>query len=431
MSRNGHFHMGASVGEHYNRAWDGASGSAEGSAAGSRVRQLGGHMISNGRTSDMGDLRARDADISLNGQRHEGDYYLNAEAGRANQLGGHMTVQSRRNYDRSYDGATGSAEGSAAGSRVRQLGDIRRDWAGVELNGLREEDANISLRGLREEDANIRLSGLREEDAKIALQGLREEDAGIQLAGLRNSMMLRGLREEDAGIRLAAIYNPMGWRHGYRRGYPALQPGMRAFNKRFMNGAEERGPVLGEDGFHQRFPVTVRIEGIGAVKGEIPGRRIAGIFDFLAPKMSWDEAATRLQTLAAKEAALQARLARLAPGAQAAIMQQNNAIRNNELFDGQISVYLQEGPTGWAAHDGREARLKATETALPTIDTLVSQFESGKLTPPQAGAAAQASVAQRLEDSTSTLKQYAVPVLIGGIASATIVGIAYAVAKSA
>ena len=426
MSRNGHFGMGESLGSElgYNRAWDGATGSAEGNAAGSRVRQLGGHMVSNGRTSDMGDLRARDAGISLRGRS---DYYLNAEAGRADQLGAsHMHVP----YNRKWDGATGSAEGNAAGSRVRQLGDIRRDYFGQEMRGLREEDAGISLRGLREEDAGIRLAGLREEDAQIALHGLREEDAGIQLAGLRNSMMLRGLREEDAGIRLAAIYNPMGWRHGFRKGFsPEFR--RKGYGNSFINGAERRGPVLGEQGFHERFPVTVRIEGIGEVRGKVVGRHIAGLFDFLAPQMSWDEAATRLQTLAMKEAALLQRLQRLSPDAQAAIMKQNNAIKDNELFDGQIGVYLQEGPTGWAAHTGRETRMKATETALPTIDTLVSQFESGKLTPAGANAAAQANVQQRIDSATGVVAQYAVPVAIAAVGTTIIVGLAYAVAKSA
>ncbi len=421
MSRNGHFTMGAPVGERYNRAYDGATGSAEGSAQGSRVRQMG-HMISNGR-QDMGDLRVSDAQIHMSGRS---DYYLNAEAGRVNQMG-HMHVP----YNRKWDGATGSAEGSAAGSRVRQLGDIRRDYYDSSMRGLREDDASIALRGLREDDAGLRLSGLREEDAQIALAGLREEDAGVQLAGLRNSMALRGLREEDASIRLAAIYNPMGWRHGFRKGFSAGHKGLRAFNKQFMNGAEEQGPILAEAGFHQRFPVTVRIEGIGAVRGEVVGRHISGLFDFLAPQMSWDEAATRLQTLAMKEAALQQRLSRLSPEAQAAILKQNNAIKDNELFDGQIGVYLQEGPTGWAAHTGRETRMKATELALPTIDTLVSQFESGKLTPAGAGAAAQANVAQRIDSATGVVSQYAVPVAIAAVGTTIIVGLAYAVAKSA
>jgi hypothetical protein len=385
VSRNGHFDLGQPMGTAY-------APDAQGSAEERRA---------------LGTSYAPDAQGSAEERRALGDINpLNAEANRTEQRG-------------------------LAGELV--IADVRRDYFyNRPLEGLREDDTGLRfLSGLREEDTKLRfLSGLREEDAamKFSVGDLRMTDYGLTLQGLRNSIILRGLNED---WRKAQPYT-MGNRMTYGAG-PAGADGLSPENLypvpyHIMGDGERAADYYGGDAMkaHKRFPVSVLVQGLGVVNGEVLAGRLGGLFDFLSPGMDWPEFQSRCSVLNGKVQLLLQRINALPAASRAAIFAQADKLGVRSMIDGTLQIWLDDGPTGLDAHQGRIAALKKDEAAYSSIENLTAQMAAG-LPPGQATAATKAHLDNQIAQVSGGFMATAVPVgaalLAGGILTALVLSL--------
>lgn len=402
--------------------FDGAAGSAEGSAEGHSVKQLGGIMVSNGRiggmVEDHYDLRmgvsaydrlgvsAYDrlgvsAYDRMSGLR-EDDASLRMGVSAYDLSGLREDDASLRMGTAYAEDASGSAEdprgragmgasgrGMRHGRAVRLTPGYGTEYAsqyGGQYKGHHYKKAGY-MRGLREDDASLRMGDVDDMGAEAwAIEQKGKPAFTEAVEQLRMGSILRGLREDDASLRMGVSAYDLGRR--------------RAFTYQ-VNGAEEYPPqMLNATGFHERFPVSFQIRGLGMV-------RIGS---------TWSEAMPRVQNTIAQEAALRDRISRLNDTAKAAVMSQIgilNGQSKSQLFNGQIQVYLNEGEPGWSLHSGREVRLADTEKLIPTIDTMITAYERGA-SPNQAVNAAISDVNSKLNDiQSSVVMKYALPIGAG------------------
>lgn len=468
MSHNGNFRMGAPIsgalrlGAAY--APD-AQGSAEGDIL-NGLREDDADVRLRGLREDDADVRLRglredDADVRLRGLREDdaavrmGDVDdLNAEAGRIEQ-------------------------------EQPGMGGLREDDADVRLRGLREDDANISLRGLREDDADVRLRGLREDDADMRLgntahdgatgdaegsaEGHRDAQLGVSAYDAQPAVMTSdgkrggmgtayeidaegssedpasragrmGVSAYDLGRRSASYddalgvsaydglgvsaYDELGRK---RRFGPGSERHKKIFKKtHFMKGAEEQGPKLGAEDFHERFPVTVEIKGLGRIDTSLRGYQAAAlgnIFDTIFGRtMSFEEFIGKLRVIADQWGRIKPRMDKLPPSTLASIKaNMKTAEASYDDYTSTVPAYIIEGKAGFDAHDGRHKRVLRWEAYLPTVDKLVSQAEvlGTSYTPPQVKQDAIQDVTNRqvAASSTNVLNDTILP--IAGVAAGT------------
>lgn len=245
----------------------------------------------------------------------------------------------------------------------------------------------------------------------------------VSVAGVRMGMILRGLREDDANIDLG--------RRRHRK-FSAYKPGHGMF------GAEGTPPeLLNATGFHERFPVSVNIEGLGRITAMGNGEQIqelGTIFDdIFGHSMTFPEFNAKCRVIADQWSRAQIRLDRLAPVAQDSIKKNMEAAGAGY---GQLAVtlpqYIAAGEAGWALsqreHNNRVLRWEAY---MPTLDKLISQAEvmGTAYTPQQANADALKDVTNRANAAgTPTFLEQAAPIAAGaagvGLLTALIIAIA-------
>lgn len=198
----------------------------------------------------------------------------------------------------------------------------------------------------------------------------------VSVQGIRMGAILRGLREDDASVRLGRF---------------------RAFEVR---GSEVHPPeMLAAEGFHERFPVRVDIEGLGRIRFVSTGEKISGLFDFLKPLPSAEEYLGKLRVLIQGWSDTKPRLMALNESSRTSIINQMKALNNDpEKYDG-MTAFLNEGYPGLQANPGRWDRVVRLEQYLPTVNTLIAQALSlgpgATLTPAIANAVAQKDLADR------------------------------------
>jgi hypothetical protein len=241
------------------------------------------------------------------------------------------------------------------------------------------------------------------------------------VSGVRMGYILRGLREDDANVSMGRFRAP----HKMHR----------QIQRKMLRGAEGTPPeMMNATGFHERFPVTVDIAGLGRINGTIKGGHIDGLFDFLSKTATPEEYLGKLRVVADQWSRIKPRLDRLAPSANAAIQQNMNAADSRYGdYDQAIPQYLAEGYAGYTAvgNSARWNRAKRWEAYIPTLDKLVSQAEvlGTAYTPQQANADALKNVSDRANAAggESFLSQ-AAPVAAGvagvGLLTALILAIA-------
>jgi len=231
----------------------------------------------------------------------------------------------------------------------------------------------------------------------------------VSVSGLRMGYILRGLREDDASVRMGvSAYDEMGRRRARWR-----RPGPR----KFMKGAEETPPsFIGAEGFHERFPVTVDIAGIGVIHGLVKGSRMGGLFDFLTPLPSDAEYLAQIRiTLQGWDQAWP-RLQKLHPTSKDSIVKTMEAVNNEPAKYETLRAFLAEG--SGAKSSGRWDRVKRLNAYLPTVQNLISTAEAlgpgAVMTPAQATDAAVKDLNQRIDAAgKSTFLQDAAPVAAG------------------
>lgn len=230
MSRNGHFRMGAPLGGAY--APD-AETSSEGDILHGLREDDADVRILGVSAYDLKGLREDDARVRLGMNEPGGTAYDGASGSAEGSAEGHEVAQMGIS---AYDAQPGVlvSDGRMGGMvedhyNTRLMAGLREDDADVrilgvsayDLKGLREDDANMELlAGLREDDANLRLGGLREDDADVRVlatayaddsAGSAEDPAsragmGVSAYDLGVSAYdLRGLREDDANLRLGGV----------------------------------------------------------------------------------------------------------------------------------------------------------------------------------------------------------------------------------
>lgn len=220
-----------------------------------------------------------------------------------------------------------------------RMGGVLSDRYGVRMNGLREEDAGIALSGLREDDARINMNGLREEDAGIALSGLREEAAGINLM---QGTFLGELEHDSLGrTQIRKIQNPVLYRE-----------------------TKLRGSRYGGHGHH-----NPRVVGVKTAKAGV-----GGIFDFLSSEPSFEEYQGQLRTIINSWTPVRNRIDALPAEKRSAVIATMEKMGSTTSDYNNMSLYLQDGPPGQTP--GRVKRIQRCQTALPSIEKLVSQMES-------------------------------------------------------
>lgn len=447
---------------------DMAEGAAE--SAG-RVRQLGRRR--------MGNAYAPDAQGSAEGEGRAaqlGDLNpLNAESNRGRfsearfGVSGHMVTDGRVGH---------MADVREDYYRAHPLSGLREDDADLRLRGLREDDADLRLRGLREDDANLRLRGVRSlgrnneqthfltrqlpggtayrglgseslyhdmGDRNVAfnqyrrmgndllrdgmpLDGLREDDARLKMRGvgnfrssiaLRGINNLRGLREDDADLRLRGLREDDANLHlrGLREEDAAVMlRGIGTVNDLLSYRS------MGASDFHPRFPVKVEIEGVGTIGLTRSEAKMAGLFSFLTPNPTWEEFAGRCNTLLQQWIPLRNTISQLPPAQLNAINQQMAAADrvSAQDYDQVQTMFLAEGPPGYAAHQGRAAELTRLEAYLPTLQKVVAQMAAmnpnatpGQLTAAATNTALTSLNSQIAGQPTDIMGSYALPALIG------------------
>lgn len=397
--------LGVSAYDLGNTEFDGATGSAEGSAAGHRVAQMGGVLVSNGRIGgmvedhydvrlgvsayDLAGLREDDADVrmgvsayDLSGLREDDADVRMGDTTYGSRYGGaYRGRKYRGEYGTEYTGRM------KRGGGRRRMGDV--DDMGAEAYAIEQYGR---LHGITK---SFRMGYI--------LRGLREDDAAVRLGV--SAYDLAGLREDDAAVRLGTSYaedasgsaeDPAG-RAGM--GVSAYDLGRRRAFTYSVDGAEMYPPaMLNATGFHERFPV--RLMGLGRIR---------------MGNIAWSEALPRIQTAIKQEAALYARVLALPDSAKGAILTQVstlNAQDHGQLFKGVLTMYLNGGEPHWIEHEGTQRRLFATETLIPTVDRMITAYENGA-TPAQALQAAMADVDKRIADlKDGGIMKYALP--IGG-----------------
>ena len=361
--------------------FDGATGSAEGSAAGHRVAQMG-VLVSNGRVGgiveDHWGTRMGVSAYDLRGLR-EDDASMRLGVSAYDLRGLREDDASMRLGTAYIDDAAGSAEdprgraGMGAPHRSIHLNpgygtEYGGQYRGRHYKGVAYKNRGY-MRGLREDDASVRMGDVDDMGAEAWAIEQKGKPIARKTTELRMGMILRGLREDDASLRMGvSAYDLRGLREDdatVRMGVSAYDLGRRrAFTYR-VAGAEEYPPqMLNATGFHERFPVSFQIRGLGMVR----------------MGSTWDEALPRLTVAIQQESNLMDRINNLPAQAKASVLSQVNILNNQgygQLFNGQLMVYLNDGQPGWDAHQGREKRLAATETMIPTVDHLVTQMEGG------------------------------------------------------
>jgi len=403
--------------------FDGASGSAEGSAAGHRVAQMG-LLVSDGRMGgmvedhydirmgvsayDLAGLREDDAAVrmgvsayDLAGLREDdaavrmGDSRYGARYGTQYRL-----LRYKGDYGTEYTRLPGRRLAKGKKRRMADVDSMSAEAMAIEQYGQIAGVTNTFrmgyiLRGLREDDASVRM-GVSAYD----LAGLREDDAAVRM-GTAYADDATGSAEDPSG---RAGLGVSAYDLGRRRAYPYS-----------VDGAEVNPPaMLAADGFHERFPV--RLRGLGRIN---------------LGNIAWTEAMPRLQTAIAQEAKLYARVLRLNDTSKAAIMTQVanlNALDKGQLFNGQLTVYLNGGEAHWLAHEGTQRRLFATEKIIPTVDAMLTAYERGA-TPDEALKAALANVDKRIDDLKSGFMQYALPIGGGVVAAGIITALVLSASK--
>jgi predicted DNA-binding protein (UPF0251 family) len=415
--------------------FDGATGSAEGSAAGHRVAQMGGVLVSNGRVGGMAEdhwnVRMGVSAYDLRGLR-EDDASLRMGVSAYDLSGLREDDASLRMGTAYIDDASGSAEdprgragmGARGPHRTHRLtpgyGTEYSGGYGTEYGGHRYKGSGY-MRGLREDDASLRMGDVDDMGAEAWAIEQKGRPFTDKVEQLRMGTILRGLREDDASLRMGvSAYDLRGLREddaSLRMGVSAYDLGRRrAFTYR-VNGAEVTPPqMLNATGFHERFPVSFQIRGLGLV-------RIGS---------TWDEALPRLNVAIQQEATLMARINNLPADKRASILSQV-AILNKQgygqLFNGQLSVYLNEGQPGWEAHAGREKRLKDTETLIPTVDHMITALEQGA-SPNQAVNSAINDVNNKLNAlQNPSIMSYALPIGAGVIGAGALTALVIGLAK--
>jgi hypothetical protein len=399
--------------------FDGATSSAEGSAEGHSVKQLGGILVSNGRvggiTEDHWGTRMGVSAYDLRGLR-EDDASLRMGVSAYDLRGLREDDASLRMGTAYIDDASGSAEdprgragmGGRGPARGRHLnpsyGTEYSSGYGTEYGGRRYKGSGY-MRGLREDDASLRMGDVDDMGAEAWAIEQKGKPISRKTTELRMGMILRGLREDDASLRMGvSAYDLKGLREddsNLRMGVSAYDMGRRRAFTYGIHGAEEYPPqMLNATGFHERFPVSFQIRGLGLVR----------------MGSTWDEALPRLTVAIQQESNLMDRINNLPPQAKASIMSQVGILNNQgygQLFNGQLGVYLSDGQPGWDAHQGREKRLAATETMIPTVDHMITAMEGGA-SPSQATNSAINALNQKI-NALSTgpdVMSYALP--IGG-----------------
>lgn len=414
-----------------NTEFDGATGSAEGSAAGHRVAQMG-ILVSDGRvggiTEDHWGVRMGVSAYDLRGLR-EDDASVRMGVSAYDLRGLREDDASVRMGTAYIDDAAGSAEdprgraGMGAPHRGHRLnpryGTEYSSNYGTEYGGRRYKGSGY-MRGLREDDASVRMGDVDDMGAEAWAIEQKGKPMVRKTTELRMGMILRGLREDDANLRMGvSAYDLRGLREddaSVRMGVSAYDLGRRrAFTYR-VSGAEEYPPaMLNATGFHERFPVSFQIRGLGMVR----------------MGSTWDEALPRLTVAIQQEANLMDRINNLPAQAKASVLSQVNILNQQgygQLFNGQLTVYLNDGQPGWDAHQGREKRLAATETMIPTVDHMVTAMEGGA-SPSAAANSAINALNQKINamQSGPGIMSYALPIggglLAAGLLTAAVVSL--------
>lgn len=274
-----------------------------------------------------------------------------------------------------YPSAEGESEGDYSYRVTQQaIHGLREEDAAILMNGLREEDALILLKGLREEDAGVVLRGLREEDAAILLKGLREDDAGINLKGLREEdaqVLMRGLREEDAAILLKGAMGTDDMDEALGRFKSGRKKSHAPYRVDPVHKAIRKGlrdiSFMGAEDYHPRFPVELRIEGLGHVSMD-------GLFDFLKPLPSDEEYMGKIKIVIEGWNRVKPQLDQLP-------LQSKQAIEAN-MVTAQADRGRYEGMPGFLAEGasaktlGRYERVVRLEAYLPTLQTLIDKAKA-------------------------------------------------------
>jgi hypothetical protein len=429
-----------------NTEFDGATSSAEGSAEGHAVKQLGGILVSNGRVGGMNEdhwdvrmgVSAYDrmgvSAYDLRGLR-EDDASVRMGVSAYDLRGLREDDASVRMGTAYVEDASGSAEdprgragmGVSAydlGRRANRLTpgygtEYAGEYRGKHYGGQYRRSGY--MRGLREDDANLRMGDVDDMGAEAWAIEQKGRPFTDKVEQLRMGTILRGLREDDASVRMGvSAYDLRGLREddaSVRMGVSAYDMGRRrAFTYR-VSGAEQYPPqMLNATGFHERFPVSFQIRGLGLV-------RIGS---------TWSEAMPRIQTAIAQEAALMARISRLNDTAKAAILAQTATLNKqgySQLFNGQLQAYLNGGEGNWTLHEGSERRLADTEKMIPTVDSMVTAYERGA-SPNQAVNAAISDVNAKLNAlSAEGIMKYALPIGAGVVVAGGLTALVVSLAK--
>ena len=183
---------------------------------------------------DLDGLREDDASVRLGDGRWDG-----ASGSAEGSAEGHAVAQLGIS---AYDAQPGRLVSDVRiGGMVEDHWNIRMGVSAYdELRGLREDDASVRL-GVSAYD----LQGLREDDASVRLGGLREDDASVRLGDDE----LEGLREDDASVRLGTSYAPDAagsaevpdWRGGM--GVSAYDLGVSAYDNLGVSAYDQLGDV--------------------------------------------------------------------------------------------------------------------------------------------------------------------------------------------
>jgi hypothetical protein len=244
----------------------------------------------------------------------------------------------------------------------------------------------------------------------------------VSVQGVRMGMILRGLLEDDANIELDGMGRFRAFRPG--RGHRAMRKGLR--------GAEGTPPeMLNATGFHERFPVTVDIAGLGRINGSVSGAHMSDLFSFLKSGPSPEEYMGKIRIVMDGWSVVQPQLNALPKATRDVIEGQMQALGNHVYKYQGMGTFLAEGPGALKQFPGRWERVKSLEAYLPTVQAMVSQARAlgGNFTVDQANKTALDDLKSRQDAAgTETFLEKAAPIAAGaagvGLLTALVIAIA-------
>lgn len=239
------------------------------------------------------------------------------------------------------------------------------------MDGLREEETRVRfdgmngafdaedislLRGIREDDAMLRLgdAGARGQfaDSNADISGLREEASMLRLGDLRQDaarIVLGGMQADDSHITMGGAFD--------------------AEDIRIL-----RGPVsvphvnvdVDERIFRHQFRND--LEGVGRVNG------LGGIFDIFTSLPEFTDFGPKMQFIYNRWTNARARLNKLSPQQNNAVIAQMTKMEAPPAAYERLPIYISEGSAG--INRSRVSRVGRLETALPSVEKLISEMEA-------------------------------------------------------